>query len=60
MKPTDEQIRICIEVYHRYSDKGVTVDMIKEARNNSGLQMFQAKEILENYVKTTYSVINPE
>lgn len=52
--PTLEQIKACIRVYHKYPCKSITVDMIKEARRESGLSMMLAKSVIEKYIDEVY------
>lgn len=53
--PTFEQISACIKVYHKYPCKDITVDMIKEARKESGLSMMLTKSVIEKYIEEVYS-----
>ena len=55
MKPTKEQIERCIEVYHLFVDKHITPVMLKKAREESGLQMFQVNQIIQDYINKTYN-----
>lgn len=55
--PTEEQIRKVEETYHRFPNKEIGVDMIKEARRVSGLGMMTCKKILTDYVKRTYGYV---
>lgn len=40
-----------IETYHQFSDKYVTIEMIKAAHKNSGCGLNDCKKILNDYIK---------
>lgn len=40
-----------IEIYHQFSDKNVTIEMLKAARKNSGRGLYDCKKILNDYIK---------
>jgi hypothetical protein len=53
-KPTSDQIKQVIETYHKFPDKGITLEMLKSARYATGLGLFECKMILQDYITRTY------
>lgn len=53
-KPTQDQINKVIEAYHKFPDKKITLNMLKLARDLTGLGLFECKLILEDYIDKTY------
>lgn len=53
-KPTQARIDKCVEIYHKYSTKGITLEMLKECREETGLGLSEIKICLEDYIRNTY------
>lgn len=52
--PTKEEIDKVIETYHNYPIKGISIDMLKEARQRTSLGYVAIKEIITDYIENTY------
>lgn len=48
--PTKEEIDKVIETYHNYPIKGISIDMLKEARIKTSLGFAEIKKILGEYI----------
>lgn len=48
--PTKDEIDKVIETYHSHVDKGITFEMLKEARQKTYLGYMEIKKILNEYI----------
>ena len=52
--PKQAEIDKCIEIYHKYPSKEITLKMLKECRNETALGLIDCKKIIQKYIDETY------
>ena len=52
--PKQDEIDKCIEIYHKYPSKEITLEMLRECRNETALGLIKCKQIIQKYINETY------
>lgn len=52
--PKQDEIDKCIEIYHNHPSKEITLEMLKECRNETTLGLLKCKTIIQKYIDETY------
>lgn len=52
--PTQDEIDKCIEIYHKYPSKEITLEMLRECRNETTLGLMECKKIIKKYIGEIY------